>query len=100
MTETTEPYEEIHSPKHYQLPDGLEVIDLIEDLPFNVASALKYLFRAGKKPGASSQTDLEKALYYVEREVIRLRRQGAILRVRAISWGTSQGGLCLPRKPG
>lgn len=70
-----EPYEEVHSPQHYRLPAGIEVIDLVEDLPFNTGNAIKYLFRAGKKPGTTSETDLNKALYYVEREIRRLRRR-------------------------
>jgi hypothetical protein len=65
-------YDEVNHPDHYQLPGGVEVIDLIEHLSFNLGSAIKYLARAGKKPGVSAQTDLDKAMFYIRREQQRL----------------------------
>lgn len=70
----TMPYEEVNHPPHYQLPGGVEVIDLIEDMPFNLGNACKYLLRAGKKPGMPMETDLMKAVWYIEREIIRVHR--------------------------
>lgn len=67
--ETTE---SVQSPAHYQLADGLEAIDVIDQSVEDPASfyrgnALKYLLRAGKKGDAKQ--DLEKARYYIDREL-------------------------------
>lgn len=71
-TSVFRPYDEVNHPDHYQLPGGVEVLDLIEHLSFNLGSAIKYLARAGKKPGVSAQTDLDKAVFYIRREQQRL----------------------------
>lgn len=73
-TQVSESYEEVRHPDHYLLPDGVEVIDLVEDLPFNVANAIKYLFRAGRKPGADADIDRSKAVWYLQRERERQAR--------------------------
>jgi hypothetical protein len=51
----------------HQLLDPLAPIDVIEDLSFNVGSAIKYLWRAGLKPGESADHDLARADWYVKR---------------------------------
>ncbi len=67
------PYEEVDHPDHYNNhPTGIEAIDIIEEMPFNVGTAMKYLWRAGLKPGATTIKDLEKAAWYVKREIERL----------------------------
>jgi hypothetical protein len=66
-------YESVDHPEHYnQHPAGIECIDVIEHLTFNVGSAIKYLWRAGLKPGEATDTDLNKAIWYIEREKERL----------------------------
>jgi Protein of unknwon function (DUF3310) len=73
----------IDHPAHYNSADAaclgcgrpIECIDVIEDLPFNVASAMKYLWRAGIKPGETAGDDLGKASWYVARERDRLERR-------------------------
>ncbi|MDK8577228.1 DUF3310 domain-containing protein [Corynebacterium pseudodiphtheriticum] len=62
----------VHSPAHYQLADGLEGIDVIDQSVEDPASfyrgnAIKYLLRAGKKGDA--RQDLEKARWYIDREI-------------------------------
>lgn len=54
-----------------------EAIKVIEawGLNFNLGSALKYIRRAGKKPGVDTLEDLEKARWYVNREVERRERE-------------------------
>lgn len=65
-------FEKIDHPDHYQAK-GMEAIDVIEayNLNFSLGSALKYILRAGKKPGESSVEDLNKAIWYLQREVER-----------------------------
>ena len=52
------------------------MIDAIEawNLDFSCGSAVKYLARAGLKPGESKLTDLRKALWFVRRAVQREER--------------------------
>ena len=62
----------VHSPAHYQLADGLEAIDVIDQAVEDPASfyrgnAIKYLLRAGRKGDAHE--DLRKARYYIDREL-------------------------------
>ena len=56
------------NPEHYQR-DGIEPIDVIEawGLDFRLANAIKYIARAGRKPGESRDADLEKAANYIHR---------------------------------
>ncbi len=60
----------VNHPEHYQSPVG-EVIDVIErwGLGFCLGNALKYICRAGRKPGADRKEDLEKALFYIRRAI-------------------------------
>lgn len=64
----------IDHPEHYQR-GGVECIDVAEHLSFNRGNALKYVWRAGEKDGASEVDDLLKAIWYLEREVARLSSQ-------------------------
>lgn len=67
-----EPYEEVNHPPHYNShPTGIEAIDVIEELPFNIGTAIKYLWRQGLKPGEDELKDLRKAIWYIEREIKR-----------------------------
>lgn len=58
----------INHPKHYNgHPSGVECIDVVEHMSFNVGNAIKYLWRADLK-GAPLE-DLKKARWYVDREI-------------------------------
>ena len=62
--------EAINHPPHYA--DGkIEVIDFIEDknLNFNLGNVIKYVARAGKKDKSKELEDLQKALWYLQREI-------------------------------
>jgi hypothetical protein len=68
----------IDHPAHYT-QYKVEVIDLIEGMPYCRACAIKYIARAGYKPPANGQTqgekeleDLRKAAWMIEREIQRL----------------------------
>ena len=65
------------SPAHYKL-DGVEVIDLAERLSFNRGNIVKYVARAGVKNQVTELEDLEKAQWYLSREIENAKlRQGA-----------------------
>jgi len=66
-------YEEVDHPRHYNLhPSGIECIDVIQWMTFNVGTAMKYQWRAGLKPGADNITDLRKAIWFLNQEIERL----------------------------
>lgn len=56
---------------HYVTSKGLEAIDIIEayDLGFNLGNVIKYVARADRK--GEAMQDLEKALWYLRREIER-----------------------------
>lgn len=65
--------EQVNHPKHYNAhPSGVECIDIVEHMTFNCGNAIKYIWRAGLKPDTGTILDLEKAKWYVEREIERL----------------------------
>lgn len=55
-------------PAYYErlTPQPIEVIEAWE-LGFHAGAALKYLARAGYKPGASALEDLRKARWFIDR---------------------------------
>lgn len=72
MTDKAVEVELVKHPQHYnEHPSGVECIDVIEHFPHNIGAAVKYLWRAGLKPGEGSERDLNKALWYVSREILR-----------------------------
>lgn len=72
MSQANDP---VNHPPHYTAhPSGVECITITEHFPFCVGNAIKYLWRAGLKDDAMQ--DLEKAKWYVEREIAR-RKQAA-----------------------
>lgn len=65
----------VNHPAHYT--DGkIEVIDFIEDknLNYHRGNAVKYIARAGKKDPAKEIEDLQKASWYINREIDRLQQ--------------------------
>ena len=60
----------VNHPTHYNA-GKIEVIEAIEDwgLNFHKGNAVKYTARAGKKDPAKEIEDLEKAIWYLRREV-------------------------------
>ena len=66
----------VNHPAHYTAYRGLEVIDLTEQLNFCRGNAVKYIARAGLKDPAKEVEDLEKAAWYIHREIARLRNGG------------------------
>lgn len=65
--------EMVHHPEHYnQHPSGIECIEIVQEFNFNIGNAIKYLWRAGLKPGTNALQDLAKAETYVRFERERL----------------------------
>jgi len=64
----------VHHPAHYtQHPSGIECITVTEHMTFCLGNAVKYVWRAGLKSNDPVQ-DLEKARWYIDREIERLRK--------------------------
>lgn len=67
---------EISHPLHYGGDTTYEAIKVIDawDLNFNLGNVVKYISRAGKKDPEKKIEDLEKAQFYLEREIRKLRK--------------------------
>lgn len=65
------------SPAHYAdlEPQPLDVI-IAWSLPYCLGNVVKYIARAGRKPGESALDDLQKARVYLDREIERLSQEG------------------------
>ena len=63
----------VNHPSHYT-SGKIEVIDFIEDkeLGFHLGNAVKYISRAGRKNPDKIVEDLQKAVWYINREIGRL----------------------------
>ena len=65
----------VNHPSHYTSDEsGIECIEVSENWSFCLGNALKYLWRNGKKDGEPSIKDLEKAKWYIQREIDRQKR--------------------------
>lgn len=64
----------INHPVHYtDHPTGIECIDVIEEMAYNVGAAIKYLWRVDLKDEPIE--NLEKAKWHIQREIERRQRQ-------------------------
>ena len=60
----------VNHPPHYTVhPSGVECIQVTEHMGFCLGNAMKYIWRADEKGKAIE--DLEKAKWYLEREIAR-----------------------------
>jgi hypothetical protein len=69
---------QVNHPEHYGGEDNpYEAIKVIEawDLGFNLGNTVKYVSRAGKKEKDKTIQDLEKAKWYLEREIKNLKNK-------------------------
>ena len=64
----------VSHPPHYAdgWSNGAEVIDLTEHLSFCAGNVVKYVCRAGRKDPDKHVEDLEKARWYLDREIERV----------------------------
>lgn len=69
-------------PSHYTQYQGFEVIDVARQLVgpdkmggFHLGNAFKYIARAGFKKPEKHVEDLEKAVFYIQAEIERIKKQ-------------------------
>ena len=66
----------VSHPKHYtNHPSGVECIQITEHMGFCLGNAVKYIWRADLKNNAIE--DLEKAVWYLERELVKRKKEGS-----------------------
>lgn len=66
----------VDHPAHYnQHPSGVECIDIVRWMGFNLGNVVKYLWRDGLKDAEVELQDLEKAAWYLTNEIER-RKSG------------------------
>lgn len=66
----------VNHPSHYNAhPSGIECIDVVEHMTFNLGNAVKYIWRADHKDSALE--DLRKAAWYVQREIERVSKRAS-----------------------
>jgi len=62
--------EQVNHPKHYTShPSGVECIDIVRHMNFNLGNVVKYIWRAGIKDAEVELQDLEKAVWYLNDEI-------------------------------
>lgn len=68
--------ETVNHPEHYGGDTTYETIKVIEawELNFCLGNCVKYISRAGRKPGIDMYEDLKKARWYLDREIAKLEK--------------------------
>jgi hypothetical protein len=71
----------VNHPQHYNAhPSGIECIEIVRHMSFNMGSVIKYCWRAGLKdeelmsPSEKHIEDLKKARFYLDDEIQRLEK--------------------------
>lgn len=64
-----------HPPHYLKHPSGVECITITEHFNFCLGNAIKYIWRAGEKDNATLIQDLEKARWYLDREINKLKER-------------------------
>lgn len=66
----------VNHPKHYTShPSGVECIEVTRHMTFNIGNVIKYLWRCGLKDGSPTIQELEKAQWYLNDEILRLKNE-------------------------
>jgi hypothetical protein len=77
VPEKTE-HDPVNHPTHYTThPSGIECIQITRWMSFNLGNAVKYIWRNGIKPGNDAVQDLEKAVFYLQDEIARIKKMRA-----------------------
>lgn len=70
----SEQREAVNHPSHYnEHPSGVECLDIIRHMNFNLGNVIKYVWRADLKEDAIQ--DLEKAVFYLQDEIKRRKNK-------------------------
>lgn len=78
-------HDPVNHPKHYTShPSGIECIEVTRHMNFNLGNAVKYLWRAGLKDSAPSLQDLQKAAWYINDEIMEMRKQADKARLQEL----------------
>lgn len=66
----------VNNPKHYTShKSGIECIEITRHMTFNIGNAIKYLWRNGQKDQNPAVQDLEKAVFYINDEIKRIKKE-------------------------
>lgn len=66
----------VNNPKHYTShQSGIECIEITRHMTFNIGNAIKYLWRNGQKDQNPAVQDLEKAVFYINDEIKRIKKE-------------------------
>ena len=66
-------HDPVNHPPHYNgHPSGIECIEIVRHMGFNLGNATKYIWRADLKQDAIE--DLKKARWYIDREIERIEK--------------------------
>jgi hypothetical protein len=66
--------DQVNHPTHYTShPSGIEALQVTRHMNFNLGNAMKYIWRAGIKSEDKHIEDLEKAIFYIQDEIKRLK---------------------------
>lgn len=70
--------EQVNHPAHYTWhPAGIEAVAVCEAFNYNLGNAIAYIWRSGGSVTKGEiETDLEKAIWYIQRELERIREGG------------------------
>lgn len=67
----------VNQPEHYMRhPSGIQCIEVTEHMNFCLGNAVKYIWRTGQKENVNAVEDLRKAIWYIQREIERISKQG------------------------
>jgi len=62
----------VNNPPHYTAhPSGVECIQVVEHMCFNLGNAVKYIWHSDQDLKLDDIEDLEKSIYYIKREIKR-----------------------------
>lgn len=77
--------EQVNHPEHYNSdPSGIECIEKVRQMNFNVGNAVKYLWRNGLKDGNSNIQDLKKAIWYLNDEISRINSKEEVKKINSL----------------
>lgn len=69
-------HDPVNHPKHYTShPSGVECITITRHMNFNCGNVVKYLWRCGLKDSAPSLQELQKAAWYLNDEITRIKEE-------------------------